>query len=266
VRNHHRIWLAALALTLTSGIAWLVLNSRESKLVYQGKRLSTWLETYQLSKAQHQQAWHEADEAVRQIGTNAIPTLLAMLRRSDSAWKLHLLDFAQKQRLIKFHHVAAWRQNWMAANAFGALGADASVAVPDLINLYQDPVSSPSQRYTAMALGKIGPAAKLAIPSLLQAATTSTEEEVKTAAVSALAGIRSEPELVVPVFKKCLSDSSVEVQKEAIEGLRNFGADAKSSVPALVELWQNPSQQSTDRVRTALLQIDPEAAAQAGIR
>jgi hypothetical protein len=249
------------------GTAWLLLNSRESEPVYQGKRLGAWLESYQVPKTQHEQAWQQADEAVRQIGTNAIPTLLAMLRRSDSApWKRKFLDLAYKQHWIKFNHIIAWRQNWEAANAFAALGADASAAVPDLIKLYENPISSPSQRYTAMALSKIGPAAKMAIPSLLRVASTSNEDEEKTAAVFALAGIHSEPELVVPVLKKCLSNTSVEVQREAIDGLDNFGADARSSVPALVELLQSPNQEITNHVRTALLRIDPQAATKAGIK
>ncbi|MDB6067879.1 MAG: repeat protein [Pedosphaera sp.] len=265
--KHRRIWLAASALTLMCGIGWLLLNSLESEPVYQGKQLGAWLETYLVPRPKHEQAWQQADGAVRQIGTNAIPTLLTMLRHSDSApWKRRFLDLAYKQHLIKFNHTIAWRQNWCAANAFGALGADASVAVPALIKLYENPVSSPSQRYTAMALRNIGPAAKLAIPSLLRAANTSTEEEVKTAAVFALGGIHSEPELVVPVLKRCMGDTSVEVQKAAIDGLGNFSEEAKSSVPALIELLQNPNQEITKHARTALLRIDSEAATKAGIR
>ena len=83
--------------------------------------------------------------------------------------------------------------------AFGALGADASVALPDLIQLYENPVSITSQPYTSMAFGKIGPPAKMAIPSLLRAVNTSTDEEVIAGALFALGEIHSEPQLVVPV-------------------------------------------------------------------
>ena len=265
--KHLRIWLAVLILAAMGGFAWLLLNPLDSEPVYQGKRLRVWLQGYQPPKAQHEQAWRQADEAVRQIGTNAIPTLLAMLHRSDSApWKQKILDLAYKQHFIKLNRVAAWRQNFWAAIAFGTLGDDAASAVPDLIKLYDHPVSYPSQRYTAYALSRIGPAAKPAIPSLLRAATTSTEEEVQAAALYALGGIHSEPERVVPVLENYLRNTSIETQREAIDALGNFGADARSALPALVELMQSPNREITNHVRSALLRIDSSAATKAGIK
>ncbi len=261
MRKRVQIALAVLLFATVAGIAW----PREREPIYEGKPLSVWLQGY--DSAKNQVAWQKTDEALRQIGTSAIPTLLVMLRRSDSApWKRKFLDLAYKQHWIKFNHIIAWRQNWWAANAFAALGADASAAVPDLINLYETPVSSPSQRYTAMALGKIGPAAKMAIPSLLRTVSTSTEEEVRASAVFALGGIHAEPERVVSVLIKCLGDPSIEVRSEAAEGLGNFGENAKPAVPALVVLLQSPNQDVMNRAKAALLRIDAEAAARAGVK
>jgi hypothetical protein len=256
----------ALAVSLVAAggvIAWQVLREREP--VYQGKRLSAWLEGYDFPK--NQQAWQQTDEAIRQIGSKATLTLLQMLRVSDSAlWKQKLLALAYKQHFIKIHHIKAWGQNWRAANALGALGSDAVGAVPELIHLYENPISGPSQRYTLMALGKIGPAAKMAIPSLLRTVSTSTDEDVRASAVFALGGIHAEPERVVPVLIKCLADTSIDVQSEAAEGPGKFGESAKPAIPTLVVLLQNPNQDVINHARAALLRIDPEAAARAGVK
>jgi len=239
-------------------IAWQMLREREP--VYRGKPLSVWLEGYDVPI--NQAAWQQTDQAVRHIGTNALPELLQMLRLSDSApWKQKLLALAYKQHFIKIHHINAWGQNWRAATALGAMGSDAAGAVPELIQLYENPISGPSQRYTLIALGKIGPAAKMAIPSLLHTVSTSTEEEVRGSAVFALAGIHAEPERVVPVLISCLADTSIDVQQAAAEGLGNFGENAKPAVPALVVLLQNPNPSVIGLARVALLRIDPEAAA-----
>jgi HEAT repeat protein len=263
MRKWVQIVLAVLLLAVAGVIAWHVLREREP--VYQGKPLSVWLTGYDSPK--NQAAWQQTDEAIRQIGPRAIPTLLQMLRLSDSApWKRTLLDWAYKQHFIKIHHIKAWGQNWRAANALGAMGLDAAGAVPELIHLYENPISGPSQRYTLMALGKIGPAAKMAIPSLLSTVNTSTDEEVRASTVFALGGIHTEPERVVPVLIRCLADTSIDVQSEAATGLGNFGENAKLAVPALVVLLQNPNQEVMNHARAALLRIDPEAAAKAAVK
>ena len=90
--------------------------------------------------------------------------------------------------------------------------------------------------------------------------------EVRLFAVYGLGRIHSEPEKVVPTLIKCLSDPYVEVQGYAVDALGNFRADAKSAVPVLIEMMQNPNKPLTSQVRTALLQIDPEAAAKADVK
>jgi hypothetical protein len=263
MRKTPQIALTVSLMAVGGVIAWQVLRGREPG--YQGKPLSVWLEGYDVPK--NQAAWQRTDEAVRQIGTNALPELLQMLRLTDSApWKQKLLALAYKQHFIKIHHIKAWGQNWRAATALGAMGSEACGAVPELIQLYENPISGPSQRYTLMALGKIGPPAKMAIPSLLRTVSTSTDEDVRANTVFALGGIHEEPEQVIPVLIKCLADPSIAVQGEAAEGLGNFRENAKPAVPALVLLLQNPNQDVVNHAKAALLRIDPEAAARAGVK
>jgi len=98
VRKRVQIALAILLVAVIGVSEWQVLRVREP--VYQGKPLSGWLEGYDSPK--NQQSWRQTDEAIRQIGPKAIPTLLQMLRVSESApWKQKLLALAYKQHFIK---------------------------------------------------------------------------------------------------------------------------------------------------------------------
>src|SRR3954452_17069213 len=87
-----RIVLVVLFVVIVGGVGWLVLRPHEP--VYQGKRLSLWIEGY----------WHakhpeEINEAIRQMGTNTLPYLLRIMRtRDDSPLKLKLVELAAKQK------------------------------------------------------------------------------------------------------------------------------------------------------------------------
>lgn len=124
---------------LAGVIAWQVLHLREP--VYQGKRLSSWLEAYKLHGVAGVETWQvrgeqqKADEAVRQAGTNALPTLLRTLWAKDSALKLKLMDLAGRQHFIKVKYTPAEELNYRACWAFGVLRAKARSAVPALIEI-----------------------------------------------------------------------------------------------------------------------------------
>jgi hypothetical protein len=127
MRKRVHIALAVLLVILAGVIACQVLRLREP--VYQGKPLSVWLIAY------------GRDEAVRQAGTNALPTLLRMLRAKDSALKVKLMDLAQKQRFIHINYIPSDELNYRACSAFGVLRAKAQSAVPALIRIYEQNIS-----------------------------------------------------------------------------------------------------------------------------
>src|SRR5438045_5789104 len=76
MRKRVQIAVAVLLVAVIGVIAWEVLLSHEHEPVYQGKRLSVWL--------RDSSGTSELTNAVRQIGTNGIPTLLKMLRKRES--------------------------------------------------------------------------------------------------------------------------------------------------------------------------------------
>jgi hypothetical protein len=112
------------------------------------------------------------------------------------------------------------------------------------------------------------------IPLLLELAKE-TNDTVRDLAVFSLREIHSEPQVTVPVLTQALRDPVDWIKANAAEGLGNFGTNAIQAVPALVELYlyaqKQPPPTRTDRpntaaiIRKSLLQIDPIAAAKAGV-
>jgi HEAT repeat protein len=174
----------------------------------------------------------KADEAVRRIGTNAIPALLYMLKARDSRLKVALLRWQDKHDFIIIRSTSAVFMNWEAPVAFHALGADASNAVPQIVQIYRDRVSLNSQRACVAALGWLGPVGKAGLPDLMGAATN-LDGGLRANAIQALGNIGAKPDLVVPLLTESLQDSDTVVRIRAVRALAQYGADAKSAIPAL---------------------------------
>ena len=264
MRKQVFIALAVVLVALISVAVWQLLRSQVREPVYQGKTLSNWLERYS-AKGSYIGLRPEpvADEAVRQIGTNSIPTLLHKLRAHDSKLKLALLRLSDEQHFIRFWSLPAFFPTRQAAVAFHALGAQASNAVPFLIQTYREKIGSDSQCGCAEALGWIGPAASEAIPDLMSAATDS-DNTLRAIAVEALGNIHADPALVLPVLIKSLQDSNGRVRLNAVNALAAFGSEAKAAVPALTRSLNDPVPIIRTNAATSLKAIDPAAAAKAG--
>src|SRR4051794_13125196 len=93
-------------------------------LKHRGKRLRVWLAegARDWSKG-NEEAGKRATEAVRHMGTNAIPTLLQMLRATDSPLTLKLMALADKIDFIPRPDTASDEHN-LASWGFGWLGSD----------------------------------------------------------------------------------------------------------------------------------------------
>jgi HEAT repeat protein len=269
-----RIALAVLLLVIAGLIAWQVLRPHEREPVYQGKSLSVWLREYR-GRGDVDGATH----AVRQIGTNAIPTLLKMLRRKDSElvaglvsfWNQHFWQMRYLPRWARRPYMAYYQQdrapfiNHEAAGGFEILAANSQQAVPALIKIYKQNISESSQAAVLQALGAIGPAARMAIPSIVRAANSSSEL-VRFSAVTALAQINSESTLTVPALGKSLRDANGRIRATAAQALGDFGAEARATVPTLMQMVNDPDEVVQEASIEALNQIDPEAAARAGVK
>lgn len=98
----------------------------------------------------------------------------------------------------------------------------------------------------------------------------------RNSAINALGTIHSRPDLILPLLTSALTDHEESTRLAAAEALGNFGNEAKSAWPALIDLYHREQSQTaedersssyrTDEIAAALLKIDPTAAAQAGVK
>jgi HEAT repeat protein len=248
---------------------------RSGEPVYDGKPLGYWLKGYDPVEGS-EPARQKADEILQQAGTNAIPTLLRLLRKTDSPFKLKIISLAQKQRFIKTGHIDASLLNFEAATAFESLGPRAKSAVPELIKIRNaEQIDSPG--LIANVLGFIGPAARAAVPMLMRDAAD-TNLFTRESAVIALVRIRGEPKLVVPVLIDCLQTSGLpgsnwtngvpvwewrgdpapNLQAIGAWGLEQYGKDA---VPILRELARSAERAVRNKAEKALAQLEGETSA-----
>jgi hypothetical protein len=272
IRDRFRIAFAILVVATMGGLVRQLLKPSEPEPVFQGTPLSVWLTGFDEKSNGPRPDYRAAREAVRQIGTNAIPALMRMLRAKDSALTLKLIRLVAKQPIIKIHYVPASTRNLEAAAALETLGAQAQDAVPQLIEMFDRIPSRQSE--IAIILGCIGPPAKEAIPSLLRG-TNNTNSSLRADSVFALGGIHSEPGTVVPVLVQALRDPCDSVRYSAVGALLAFGTNARPAVPALIELIPRERERTITPgqhliiyawAEHALKQIDPEAAAKAGVK
>jgi len=134
VNKSRKLGLLALLGLVVVTIGFFARPTREP--VYGGKELSQWLEEF--SRAGRGQINQEAENAIRQIGTNALPFLVADLCREDSPHKLALMQWYNQWSSIKFHFHPWVDRRGPALMAFYVLGN----------------------------AGKLGPAAKPYMPSI----------------------------------------------------------------------------------------------------
>jgi HEAT repeat protein len=147
------------------------------------------------------------------------------------------------------------------------------LVVPVLTNALSDSNAMVQER-AAWALGSYGTNSISAIPKLM-ALATEADYIVRNGAIASLAKIHSQPDLTVPLLTKALENRNKRMRAVAAEGLGNFGKEATSAVPALIELYHREQNQLPEHdpfkpqaiktIREALLKIDPTAAAQTGI-
>jgi len=260
VWNIKRVSIALLLLAVAGAGMWWLVTPRTVEPVYEGKTLSQWLErhvpTSSADPPYNSPGWHRAENALRKIGTNAIPALVGMIGARDPPRPvIKVREWAQRRRLIKTPYRYAMQRNEEAEYAFKVLGTNAAAAVPGLIRIYEDRVSPSSQRCAALALGNIGGPAQAAVPVLLRD-FKSTNDQVRFYAVSAVLHIGGEPAIVIPALRSVLKDPYPGVRWNAVVALSMFGDKARAAVPDLLEALDDQS--IKEQVEIALWRIAPE--------
>ncbi len=221
---------------------------------YAGKSLGYWLRQDFWSIRVGKGPSPEAEDAVRKIGTNALPTLIQMLRARDSRLKLALMKWSAKQSLINFQFNSSWERRSQGQVGYLILGPAAAQQVPELIQILAHDNLPGARQGSADALGRIGPQSKPAASVLLHAATDQ-DKLVRNNSLIALTTIDAEPALVVPALIHGLDDPWFPIREHAARALPRYTPMATNAVSALIR-----TAPTNKAAYTALLQIDPNAA------
>ena len=308
-----RILFAVLILAVLGVLAWEVFRVREP--VYEGKTLSEWLSGYDYASGDtvedYEKHGRESDEAVRHIGTNALPFLEKMYTAKDSKLKKKLIALAGKQSLIKFKFTTASDLKSQASSGIYVLGQKAKPLIPMVIRSLGDPEPHATFR-AAQILAKIGFEGLAPLTNAL----TSTNITIRACAIYALGNYR-EPEndglevsplskeeltsaqsIIIPILLQLLNDSDRMIRDDAAGSLEmihqrpeivipqlirysstsndlqlgfpywleKFGTSARTAIPAILKMLEDPNERTRSVATEVLKKIDPAAAAKAGVK
>jgi HEAT repeat protein len=171
MKHFRRIFIFVLALVLLG----IVSTVKWREPWYHWKPLSSWLAEYGAGPADYKPS-PQADNALRQIGSNAVPYLLNLLHSTNSHSYYTFVGKENQRGMYPvwtprastvWEHLTAWSVNvrsrfqrvtvpaswnhWKAYLAFQAMGPEGKSAIPDLVKLANDPSNNSSPSNTGNA-------------------------------------------------------------------------------------------------------------------
>ena len=276
------------------------LSARAAEPSYNGKPLSEWLLILKIGQTSAGERVEEADakEAIRQMGTNAIPTLLHILGATDRNkwWVLSRLKSRGFREMYHNQNVPTDDLQDTGVEAFGLLGTNAIPAIPKINKLFGDwETCSPAARVlaglgpegvaaltnglasktdvirgvTLWAIGEKSSMDSNTVARIMIASLKDPDVGNRDEAIRCLGG--KDPVVVIPVLLPLLEDNKNYSYESVARAMSSYGAAAKVAVPKLLSLFTNAVVQK-DRgaakgqcleLMWALKGIDTEAAAQA---
>ena len=213
---------------------------------YHGKTLSVWLDDYGAGPRDYKPT-PQTDEALRQIGPEAVPYLLQLLHSTNPSSTIKIVpdtnQFSPPKPAVPAP--ASW-DHWKAYVAFQALGPLGKSATPDLAKLAHDDPNGSSFYPNIQAMKNIAAVAELADNSSSYVVpgdspffhggevfrNTSPFLVDGEIAAWSLAAIGAD---AVPSLMELLNDPSPHLKERAVEALGLAGTAAEPAVPALVK-------------------------------
>ena len=267
-------------------LVWMILRSNEP--AYRGKRLSQWLDEYNGAGALEKT--EPISDAIRAIGTNSLPFLLANIRHVDPPIKAKFFALAARQHFLRLPFYGTDPYRSTSILALHALGSQAAPLYPELLKVALDPKTHWWGMMSLLAIGTN------AIPTLAQACQ-STNVQVRTEAVLLISMMRAMPPPWFswgwnkaplngrPVFGLGYAVSEEDVReminllKDSDPAVRRASADAighytrppytgvaKAAVPSLMDALKDAEPGVRLSAGQTLRIIDPEAAMKGGVK
>jgi len=307
-----RVVVASGALLVAIITAFLFQLSRPQKRgpepVYQGKTLSQWMAARKVTDSTDPRSSPtpelvSAIEAVRQMGTNALPFLVDELRARDALiWKKIpysvYVRFRFIRRIRSTGGPGARERHMQAVFFLSAMGPLAKPALPEVAKCLDHPdtaepalevlnfyasndqmspgpevatallnaMTNGNRRVRQLAANTVNlfrVDADLAVPALLRT-LRDPAAEVRATSASAL-GYRARASVIVPALIGVLDDPDAYVRRNAVWRLGMFGSNAAPAVPKIVGCLSDTNVQIRTEATNAIKLIDPDAAKAADV-
>jgi len=293
------IAFAALAVVVGMAVAIPVKPSNEPS--YQGKKLSEWVIIYAAPARTNKKPEREvAADAIRHIGSNAVPYLLEWMRYEPPGWKQ---KFYQILKSVPAEFKGDWNirdqrqaRGDAAVNAICISGPHSLRTVQELARMLDDPGAFEGAMRAALALACLGgrgveePLTRLsatqptphphvrrimdamrsfglntrpALPMLLECVRSQEDDTVFWACWN-LGEMKLDAPLAVPALAGRLQHSDESIRFAAARSLGNFGSEARVAVPALLNLLQDTEGSVRQAAEVALRKIAPDALPRVG--
>lgn len=197
--------------------------------VYRGQTLYHWLdiETKTNTDLVKVEQAEEAYKAVMQIGTNALPWLVAQIRNAPGHWrykvggKISNLPYPVNVTLSRMMpgNETEYREG-LAIEGFSLLGTNAVPALPELCKIMNETNSFAPSRAATIALGHLG---REALPPIIAVLTNAGHPQRRIAAGligSTMWYLETNAISAVPALTQCANDPDPRVAQEARSSLK----------------------------------------------
>jgi hypothetical protein len=193
--------------------------------VYRGKPLSAWLDDRRATPQGPVVLSDEAIAAVRVLGPEAVPTLLAWLRASDSPVNRNAKILLEWRLRLPLRVPTNQEKRMRAMYGFRALGPAARSAFPAVVAIA---LNSPDDWQRADALNALTDSDADTMRRLA-GGLKSPDREVRLRAVDALSCIRiAADEVCLPALEGALNDPDPQVRVEAAKAIALFDQNLKA--------------------------------------
>jgi hypothetical protein len=245
-------------------------SSREPS--YQGKSLSAWIAPfcrqtptgwYAPAGPQHFEELQPVRRAVSQIGTNALPFLIARLDHREGSFLRMVRQLANKQPFPSLKLTDPRVSRIRAIRALAILGPAAQPAVPSLASQLTDPSLSEHAVYALSGMGpggmralidqfaNVGPAGRMQIArTLISPASTYRGEDVNR-----LQANQIPVDIMVDGLSLMAQDQASAFRIPAIQRLGTLGLAASNAVPGLLPMVNDPNPMTRHMAMRALGEI-----------
>lgn len=248
-RKRKRLLLILAGVALISVLSFWLLN-QNTEPTYEGRPLSEWImlhsRTYRSKQTDQGVTIEQAAEAIRAIGTNGLPYLVRWTGYESAEWRNKLR--------IKVANGPYWLRDTplivnlisgedgnasYAQEAFYALGALATPAIPGLQEIACRPGIGISRDRALLALGSVGSPSVPALTNMLVTAGFEGTRKMSTL-IMAFQILGTNATAAAPIFIQMLQSADPVVAMEGARALERLRLDADNVVPALIGQIAHP--------------------------